>query len=403
MEEILGVEDKLSARVHLLRERHDALAAEGKYFYNQPIEELTGGVRVRTAGREMLMLASYSYLGLIGHPKINAAAKAAIDEFGTGTHGVRLLAGTLKLHRELEETIARFKGTEDAVTYSSGYVTNLTAISTMVGRHDVVISDKLNHASIVDGCLLSGADMLRFRHNDMAELERCLQKADASATKLVVVDAVFSMDGDIINLPRVVELCRQYGAWLMVDEAHSVGVLGSTGRGIEEHFGLAGVIDLKMGTLSKTIPSVGGYLAGRRDLMHLFRHASRAFIFSAALAPAQAAAAKAAFEVIVEEPERVEMLRRNAAYFTRGLKQLGFDTMRTETAIVPVLCGTDDRAFTVTKYCQNDGLFVLPVVSPAVPEGLARLRTTVLAAHTLQDIDTALSIMEKAGRKTGVI
>jgi glycine C-acetyltransferase len=403
MEEMLGVEDKLSARVRLLRERHQALSAEGLYFYNQPIEELTGGVRVRTNGREMLMFASYSYLGLIGHPKINAAAKAAIDEYGTGTHGVRLLAGTLKLHRELEETIASFKGTEEAVTFSSGYVTNLTAISTMLGRHDVVISDKLNHASIVDGCLLSGAEMLRFKHNDMADLERCLQKADSAATKMVVVDAVFSMDGDIIDLPRTVELCRKYGAWLMVDEAHSVGVLGKTGRGIEEHFGMEGVIDLKMGTLSKTIPSVGGYLAGSRDLMHMFRHASRAFIFSAALPPAQAAAAKAAFEVILAEPERVETLRRNAAHFINGLKQLGFDTMRTETAIVPVLCGTDERAFTVTKYCQQADIFVLPVVSPAVPEGLARLRATVLAAHTPADIDTALAVMEQAGRQTGVI
>ncbi len=403
MEELLGVEDKLSARVRMLRERREALQADGKYFYNQPIEELIGGVRVRTAGREMLMFASYSYLGLIGHPKINAAAIAAIERYGTGTHGVRLLAGTLTLHRELEETIARFKGTEDAVTYSSGYVTNLTAISTMVGRHDVVISDKLNHASIVDGCLLSGADMVRFRHNDMAELERCLQKADPAAAKLVVVDAVFSMDGDIVNLPRIVELCRQYGAWLMVDEAHSIGVLGKTGRGIEEHFGLEGVIDLKMGTLSKAIPSVGGYLAGSKDLMHLFRHASRAFIFSAALPPAQAAAAKAAFEVIVDEPERVETLRRNATHFTQGLKALGFDTMRTETAIVPVLCGTDDRAFTVTKHCQQDNIFVLPVVSPAVPEGLARLRATVTAAHTPQDIDTALAVLKKAGQLAGVI
>lgn len=403
MEEMLGVEDKFSARVRMLQERHAALASEGKYFYNQPIEELTGGVRVRTAGREMLMFASYSYLGLLGHPKINAAAHAAIDKYGTGTHGVRLLAGTLTLHRELEETIARFKGTEDAVTFSSGYVTNLTAISTMVGRHDVVISDKLNHASIVDGCLLSGADMVRFKHNDMADLERCLQKADTAAAKLVVVDAVFSMDGDIIDLPRVVELCRRYGAWLMVDEAHSVGVLGKTGRGIEEHFGLEGVIDLKMGTLSKTIPSVGGYLAGNKDLMHMFRHASRAFIFSAALPPAQAAAAKAAFEIILEEPERIDALRRNAAYFIQGLKQIGFDTMRSETAIVPVLCGTDDRAFTVTKHCQEENIFVLPVVSPAVPEGLARLRATVLAAHTIDDIDMALAVMEKAGQLAGVI
>ncbi len=403
MEELELVDDKFRARIDAMVQRVEAAQAGDLYFYNQPVEELCGGVRVKVKGREMLMFASYSYLGLIGHPKINAAAKAAIDRYGTGTHGVRLLAGTLTLHRELEETIAKFKGTEDAVTFSSGYVTNLTAISTMVGRHDVVISDKLNHASIVDGCLLSGAEMVRFKHNDMADLERCLQKADAAASKLVVVDAVFSMDGDIIDLPSTVALCRKYGAWLMVDEAHSVGVLGKTGRGIEEHFGMEGVIDLKMGTLSKTIPSVGGYLAGSRELMHMFRHASRAFIFSAALPPAQAAAAKAAFEIILDEPERVETLRRNAAQFTQGLKQLGFDTMRTETAIVPVLCGTDERAFRVTKYCQQENIFVLPVVSPAVPEGLARLRATVLAAHTPADIDLALSVMEKAGRQTGVI
>jgi glycine C-acetyltransferase len=201
----------------------------------------------------------------------------------------------------------------------------------------------------------------------------------------------------------VVELCRKYGAWLMVDEAHSVGMLGKTGRGIEEHFGLSGVIDLKMGTLSKTIPSVGGYLAGSRDLMRLFRHESRAFIFSAALPPAQAAAAKAAFEVILEEPERVEMLRRNAAQFTHGLKELGFDTMRTETAIVPVLCGSDELAFRVTRDCQHDGIFVLPVVSPAVPPGEARLRATVTAVHTAGDINLALDVFEKAGKRSGII
>jgi 8-amino-7-oxononanoate synthase len=403
MEGTAKVDDKISARVRAMAERVEATQEAGLYFYNQPIEELCGGARVRTQGREMLMFASYSYLGLIGHPKINAAAKAALVEFGTGTHGVRLLAGTLKLHNELEETIAEFKHTEDAVTYSSGYVTNLAAISTMVGRHDVVICDKLDHASIVDGCLLSGADLLRFRHNDMADLERCLIKSNRRAAKLVVVDAVFSMDGDIINLPEVVELCRKYGAWLMVDEAHSIGVLGKTGRGVEEHFGLDSVIDLKMGTLSKTIPSVGGYLAGSLDLMRLFRHESRAFIFSAALPPAQTAAAKAAFEVILEEPERVEMLRKNAARFTRGLKQLGFDTMRTETAIVPILCGADERAFSMVRDCQHDNIFVLPVVSPAVPEGLARLRATVTAVHTAADIDIALAVFEKAGKRSGII
>jgi 8-amino-7-oxononanoate synthase len=403
MEETAKVDDKISARARAMRQRVEALQEEDLYFYNQPIEELCGGARVRTQGREMLMFASYSYLGLIGHPKINAAAEAALAEFGTGTHGVRLLAGTLKLHNELEATIAEFKATEDAVTYSSGYVTNLAAISTMVGRHDVVICDKLDHASIVDGCLLSGADLLRFRHNDMADLERCLIKSNGRPAKLVVVDAVFSMDGDIINLPGVVDLCRKHGAWLMVDEAHSLGVLGKTGRGVEEHFGLGSVIDLKMGTLSKTIPSVGGYLAGSRDLMRLFRHESRAFIFSAALPPAQAAAAKAAFEVILEEPQRVEMLRKNAARFARGLKLMGFDTMRTETAIVPILCGADERAFSMVRDCQHDNIFVLPVVSPAVPVGLARLRATVTAVHTAAEIDTALGVFQKAGKRSGII
>ena len=396
-------DDRLKARIRALQARVETIRAQDHYFYNQPIEELRGGARVRVHGREMLMLASYSYLGLIGHPKINAAARAAVEKYGTGTHGVRLLAGSLSLHRELEETIARFKHTEQAITYSSGYVTNLTAVSTLVGRHDVVICDKLNHASIVDGCLLSGAKFVRFRHNDMADLERCLKKADSASTKLVVADAVFSMDGDIIDLPRLAGLCRQYGAWLMVDEAHSVGVLGKTGRGLEEHFGLEDAIDLKMGTLSKTIPSVGGYLAGKSDLINLLRHESRAYIFSAALPPAQAAAATAAFDVILEEPERVAVLHRNAAHFRDGLKQLGFNTLQTETAIVPVACGDDDCAYEMTRLCQNEGIFVLPVVSPAVPEGLARLRATVTASHTPADINQALEVLQRAGQKLGLI
>jgi 8-amino-7-oxononanoate synthase len=396
-------DDRISARIQAMEARLEAIRSQEHYYYNQPVEALLGGARVRAHGREMLMFASYSYLGLIGHPKINAAAKAAVEAYGTGTHGVRLLAGTLDLHLALEETIARFKHAEAAITFSSGYVTNLTAVSTLLCRHDVVICDKLNHASIVDGCLLSGAQLLRFRHNDMADLERCLKRAGAEATKLVVVDAVFSMDGDIVNLPRVAELCRAHDAWLMVDEAHSLGVLGQTGRGIEEHFGLGDVIDLKMGTLSKTIPAAGGYLAGRRDLISLLRHEARAFIFSAALPPAQAAAAKAAFEVILEEPERVDRLRRHTAHFIGGLQQLGFNTLLTETAIVPVLCGEDDRAFEMTRLCHQDGILVLPVVSPAVPPALARLRATVTAAHTADEIDRALEVLGRAGKKLGLI
>ena len=224
---------------------------------------------------------------------------------------MRLLAGTLDLHEELEATIASFKHTEAAVTFTSGYVTNLTVISTLVGRGDYVLSDKLNHASIVDGCLMSGAEFRRFKHNDMADLEHRLQQVPDDAARLVIADAVFSMDGDVIDLPRVVELCRRYGAYLMIDEAHSVGVLGATGRGIEEHFGMQGAIDIKMGTLSKTIPSVGGYIAGKQELIDYLRHVSRAYIFSAALPPAQAAAANEAFKVILDEPERITRLNRN--------------------------------------------------------------------------------------------
>lgn len=396
-------ENTIMARVDAMNKRVNAMKAEGLYFYNQPVEELRGGARVLVNGREMGMFASYSYLGLVGHPKINAAAKAAIDQFGTGTHGVRTLAGTLTVHRDLEDTIAAFKGAEAAVTYTSGYVTNLTVVSTLLGRGDYVISDKLNHASIVDGCMMSGAKFLRFRHNDMEALEQRLQSVEAGASKLVVVDSVFSMDGDIIDFPRLVELCKQYGAYLMVDEAHSVGVLGKTGRGIEEHFDMPGSIDIKMGTLSKTIPSVGGYVAGKEDVINFLRHSSRAYIFSAALPPAQAAAAKAAFEVILEEPWRVEKLNANSRQFIQGLKGRGFDTLYTETAIVPVICGSDETAFAMTRAAQTQDVFVLPVVSPAVPPGLARLRATVTAAHEPAEIEHAMDVVEKAGHELGLI
>ena len=276
-------------------------------------------------------------------------------------------------------------------------------VAALVGRNDVVICDKFNHASIVDGCLLSQAKFLRFRHNDMAGLERRLQQVDPDAGKLVVVDAVFSMDGDVINLPEVSRLCREYGAMLMVDEAHSLGVLGETGHGIEEHFGLKDVVDIRMGTLSKTIPSVGGYIAGSQELITYLKHVARGFFFSAALPPAQAAAAKASFEVIEEEPERVKKLQYNVEFFLRGLKVRGFDTLLSETPIVPVICGEDERAFQMTKLCQQKDIFVLPVVSPAVPAGLARLRANVTAAHSEDDISHALDIFEWAGKEVGVL
>jgi len=401
--DIHTTDDAVTRRIQYFTDRERMLRENDLYYYNQPVDEIRGGSRVLVRGREMGMYASYSYLGLIGHPRINKAAKEAIDRFGTGTNGVRTLAGSLSIHTELEETIAAFKGTEAAVTYSSGYATNLAVISTLMGRGDFVLSDKLNHASIVDGCLMSGAEFRRFRHNDMQDLENRLRQVPEGVARMVVADAVFSMDGDVIDFPPLVALCKKYNAWLMMDEAHSVGVLGKTGRGVEEHFDLEGSVDIKMGTLSKTIPSVGGYIAGRKELIQYLRHASRAYIFSAAIPPGQAAAANEAFKVILDEPWRIEKLRRNADQFISGLKGAGFDTMLSTTAIVPVLTGTDERAFALTRQCQHKDLFVLPVVSPAVPEGLARLRATVLASHEPEEIAYALGVIEKAGREIGII
>lgn len=395
--------DHIEARIRAMCSRVQWVQDADYYFYNIPVSELKGGARVLIDGHEMGMYASYSYLGLLGHPRLNAAAIQAVEKYGTGTHGVRSLAGSLEVHTELEETIAAFKGAEAALTFSSGYVTNLTTVSTLVGRHDYVFSDKLNHASIVDGCLLSGANFIRFRHNDMEDLKDQLEIVPSDATKLIVTDAVFSMDGDIVDLPRLVQLSRDYNAWLMIDEAHSLGVLGVKGTGIEEHFGLEGAIDINMGTLSKTIPSVGGYIAGDEDLIRYLRHSSRAYIFSAALPPVQAAAALEAFKVIADEPERVERLRHNTELFINGLKSRGFDTMNTETAVVPLLCGSDELAFELTREMHERDVFVLPVVSPAVPEGLARLRATVTAAHDPQEIEAALDHFEEAGLAVGLI
>lgn len=375
------------------------------YFYLEEIQAIKPNGRVDVAGYgEMIMLGSYSYLGLIGHPRINRAAVEAIEEYGTGTHGVRLLAGTLTIHNQLESRIAAFKQTDGAITFSSGYVANLATISGLLRRGDVVLCDKLNHASIVDGCLLSQATFRRFRHNDMEHLERRLQEAEGADRKLVVVDAVFSMDGDIINLPEVSRLCRQYGAYLMVDEAHSIGVLGKTGHGIEEHFGLpADSVDIKMGTLSKTIPSAGGYVAGSAQLIKFLKHEARGFVFSAALPPASAASAQAAFQVIEDEPQRVEKLQKNIDHFAGRLRSAGFDLLDSETAILPIMCRDLEKAVRLARYCQERGIFVQAIVAPVVPSGQARLRATVSASHRTSDLDYCADTLIAGARQLGDI
>jgi glycine C-acetyltransferase len=380
--------------IRLMRERDC-------YFYQQESETFgpDGSVIVRDHG-QMLMLGSYSYLGLNGHPRINEAARDAIARYGTGGHGVRLLAGTLEVHKSLEACIARFKRTEAALTFSSGYITNLSTIASLVGRNDTVICDKLNHASIVDGCRISRANLVRFRHNDMDDLESCLKEAGTGGRKLVVVDAVFSMDGDIIDLPRVTNLCRRYHAWLMVDEAHAIGVLGRTGRGIEEHFGLPDdSIDIKMGTFSKAIPSSGGYIAASQRLCEFLAHQARGFIYSAALSPVAAAAAQAALEVIEQEPDRVARLQANIRHFGDGLRAAGFFCPGGETPIFPILCGSDWDSYALARHCRRRGIYVQAIPHPVVPKGTARLRASVCANHKHEDLDFCISVLREGAEE----
>ncbi len=370
---------------------------EGLFFYRQAIESYHEDEHVEVADHGRLaMFGSYSYLALNGHPRINQAAVDAISRYGTGTHGARLLAGTLDIHRELEAELARFKGAESAVTFTSGYAANVSTIASVVGRHDTVICDKLNHASIVDGCGLSRARLVRFRHNDMEHLAACLADPANRGHKLVVVDAVFSMDGDVIDLPEVSRLCRRHGALLMVDEAHSLGMLGATGRGIEEHFGLpADTIDIKMGTLSKAIPSVGGYVTGSRRLCDFLAVQGRGFIYSAALPPSAAAAALEALRVIQDEPERLGRLHENIRHFAAALRAIGLSDAGSTTAIFPVICGEDWAAFRLAHYCQQRGFYVQGIPHPVVPKGKARLRVSITAGHGKEQLDQFAAVLDQ--------
>ncbi|MFD3523501.1 aminotransferase class I/II-fold pyridoxal phosphate-dependent enzyme [Streptomyces sp. NPDC058653] len=392
----------IDRRIDTLSTEDRLIVAKDEYFYEPVIEEATGP-RIKFDGRWFLNFASYSYLGLIGHDYIDDQALRAVERHGTGAHGVRLLAGTLHLHRELELALARFLGTEDAIVFSSGYMANVATLGALVGPGDVVMGDVYNHASILDGYRLSGASVITYAHNDLADLERALRKA-GDAGRLVVTDAVFSMDGDVADLPGVVELCERYDAPLMVDEAHSLGVLGATGRGITEHFGIDPArVDVKMGTLSKTVPSAGGYVAGSADLIFALKNNARGWMFSAAVTPAQVAAAKAAIEVMEAAPSLTRELRTKTSRYREQLRALGFDTLASETPVVPVICASADQAGTMARLCQQDGLFVQPIVYPAVPRALPRLRTIVNLGHSDADLDAAVMTLEKAGRACGLI
>ena len=367
------------AKCYGFTEAKEAIAA-GYYPYFIPLTDNEGTEAV-FRGHRLIMCGSNNYLGLTTHPKVREAAEAAIRRYGTSCTGSRFLNGTLEMHEQLERELAEWVGKEAALVFSTGMQTNLGTISALVGRNDVVILDKEDHASIVDGARLSWGETRRFAHNDMADLETCLAKTNNDKGKLVVVDGLFSMEGDIAPLPELVALCGKHGARLMVDDAHAMGVLGG-GRGTAAHFGLTDQVDLIMSTFSKSFASLGGFIAGDEPVIHYIKHHARSLIFSASIPPANAAAALAALEVMRDEPERVRRLDEIGAYMRAGFQQLGFDTGASTTPIIPIIIGDQERTIMTWKLLFDAGVFVNPVLSPAVPAGRELLRTSYMATHT---------------------
>lgn len=353
-------------------------------------------------GRPMIMMSSNDYLGLTSHPKVKEAAIDALRQFGTGCAGSRFLNGTLAMHEEMEARLAKFLGKEAAAVFPTGFQANLGAISALVGRDDFIVIDRMNHASIYDGCRLSYGQLKKYKHNDMDNLEQILQGTEGRGA-LVVVDGVFSMEGDIVNLPGVVELCQRYGAGLMVDDAHSIGVLGQSGCGTGEHFGMVDDIDLIMVTYSKSLATIGGCIASTEEVIHFLRHHARSLIFSASLPPAPVAAATMALQIIEEEPERRQRLWKNANYLREGYHNLGFDTGVSETPVVPVVVGDEDKVLRMWRLLFDAGVFASPVLFPGVPKGNALLRTSCMATHTRNHLDRVLEIFAKVGRELGLI
>lgn len=375
--------------------------AAGFYPYFRVVES-EQNPEVMVEGKRMVMLGSNNYLGLTSHPKVKEAAIAAVRKYGSGCAGSRFLNGTLDIHVQLEEKLAAFFRKDGALTFSTGYQTNLGIISSLCGKDDVIFIDKLDHASIIDACRLSFAEVKKFRHNDMASLESML-KENGSRGKLVVVDGVYSMEGDIAPLDRIVPLCKKYGARLMVDDAHGVGVLGKTGRGTAEHFGLEKEVDVIMGTYSKSLASIGGFVVADEDVIHYMKHTSRPLIFSASPPPASVASVMAALDVIDQEPDLREKLWHNTNKMMKAFKEMGYDTGLAATPIIPLLMGEMERAFMMWKILSEAGVFVNPVVPPATQQGRCLIRTSYMATHTDEMLDRVLVIMSEAGRKLGVI
>jgi 8-amino-7-oxononanoate synthase len=373
----------------------------GLYPYFRAIDSDQDTI-VKIGGKKILMMGSNNYLGLTNHPEVKKAAIEAIRRFGTGCAGSRFLNGTLRIHLELEEKLAEFMHKEAVLLYSTGFQVNQGVLATLMGRSSYIITDKLDHASIIDGARLSFAKMVKFEHNDMKDLERVLESL-ANQAKLIVTEGVFSMDGDIATLPDIVKLAEKYEADVMVDDAHSIGVLGPNGDGTAAHFGLTDKVELIMGTFSKSLASVGGFVASSEDVIHYLKHHSRALIFSASPPPASVASVLKALEILQREPERREKLWENAEHFHQGLKALGFNTGESETPIIPVVIGDDLQVFRLCHRLQEEGIFVNPVVSPAVNPGQALIRFSLMSTHQDHQIDFALEKLEKVGKELNII
>jgi 8-amino-7-oxononanoate synthase len=378
------------------------IKAAGLYPYFKPISESEDTV-VTIEGKKRIMLGSNNYLGLTHHPKVLEAAEKALHLYGSGCTGSRFLNGTLDLHHKLEAALAEHLGKEACLVYTTGYQANLGLVSALVGRDDVCYLDKLDHACIVDGAKMSYGETERFNHGDLAHLERKLQRHDPAKGALVAVDGVYSMEGNIADLPNLLPLCRRYGAALMVDDAHSLGVLGPNGNGTAAHFGVTDEVDLITGTFSKSLASIGGYVAASENIIDFLRHHSRPLIFTASLPPSNTAGVLAALEILQSEPERRAQLWANTRRLQDGLRGLGFDIGPTVTPIVPVLIGPLEQTFVVWRQLFDAGVFTNPVAPPAVPPSQCRLRTSVMATHTFDQIDFAVEQFAKIGRAQGLI
>jgi len=355
-------------------------------------------------GQSVINLSSNDYLGLNTHRRLVEAAKQATETFGVGSGAVRTIAGTMQIHMELEEAIARFKHVEASVVFQSGFTANAGTVSSILGKGDLIISDELNHASIIDGCRLSRAEIRVFPHKDLNRLEEILKETTSfPGRKLLITDGVFSMDGDIAPLPALVELGERYGAILMIDDAHSSGVLGKDGRGTVDHFNLHGRVDIQVGTLSKAIGSLGGYVCGSRKLIDFLYHRARPFLFSTSHPPAVAASCLAAFQVLQEEPEWIERLWENTRFFKAGLDRLGFNTGQSETPITPIIVGKGDLAMRFSDELFANGVFAQGIGFPTVPEARSRVRTIVTATHTQEQLQRALDVMGQVGGRLGII